>query len=199
MRWEPRRVLHRWFGPLDADGLATAEKQRHWWTKDPDFDATLKRDFGDWVRAALRGRLEHDGSTDAQLAQIVLLDQFTRNIYRDQVEMYSGDAAALELCHSLIQSPAMLELPLSHGFFAHMPLMHSEEISDQEHCVTAMERLLARSGQNARGLAGAFVKFAISHRDIVARFGRFPHRNAILGRSSSKEELTFLKRPGSSF
>src|SRR5690606_14007330 len=132
-------------------------------------------------------------------AAIIVLDQFSRNMFRDTPQMFSGDAMALRLCYEFIALGFDKRVPPALCTFAYMPLMHSERLVDQERCIELFQQL-ADSLEGTRREALLYnVDFAIRHRDIIAQFGRFPHRNEILGRESSPQEIDFLKRPGSSF
>lgn len=199
-RTQADEVILEWFGELHPDGTASPEKVRRWFIKDPAFDALLRQRFGALVEQALNGQLaDWADSARGRLALILLLDQFTRNIYRDSPNMYAGDQAAVELAKAGINNGQADELAAQMRCFVYMPLMHSEQLADQEQCVACFAHLKEHCPQALRdGLANNH-KYAIAHRDIVAQFGRFPHRNSILGRDSSPQELEFLKQPGSSF
>ena len=163
---------------------------QQWFKKDESFDNLLRDRFGETVTAARSGALDiwADNATGC-LALIIVLDQFTRNIYRDTPLAFSGDEMALALAMRCIQR-GYLDTPNSdHRHFMLMPLMHSEDLAIQEMSIPLFEK----------HTSPMTVDFAIKHRDIIARFGRFPHRNTILGRPSSDEEIAFLEQPGSSF
>ncbi len=193
-------IVEFWFGVLDGDGVPPGDRQSSWWKRDPEFDQRIEEHFGELVQAAHDGALrEWEETASGTLALILLLDQFSRNIYRGSRKMYEGDGRALALCESLIESGRARELPVAHLAFAYMPLMHSEDLERQERCVALFATLAAETeGRLGKLLAGSH-KAAVSHRDIVARFGRFPHRNRILDRTCNAEELEFLQEPGSSF
>ncbi|MEN9581342.1 MAG: hypothetical protein RJA70_4351 [Pseudomonadota bacterium] len=188
----PAQVLDEWFGVLDSLGSAPPEKQKRWFSKDADFDQYLAAVFGEAVQKAAGGELDWDHRPDSNLARIILLDQFTRNIYRGSPQMYAADAIARGLTQQLIQSGADQHFPLAHRTFTYMPLMHSESLRDQEACVRCFEECLASAPEETKAPLAFNLKYAKDHLNIVARFGRFPHRNAILGRESTAEELDFL-------
>ncbi len=193
-------VIEEWFGPLAADGRASEAKRQRWWKKDPEFDAHLRHQYGDDVDDALAGGLtELEAQHPGSLALILLLDQFTRNIYRDTPQMYAGDERALALCCQLLDTGAVERYPWGHRAFIYMPLMHSEDLEQQERCVECFAELATLAPEPLRATFANNHQFAIAHRDIVARFGRFPHRNDVLGRESTPEEVEFLQQPGSSF
>jgi len=192
-----------WFGTLDADGLSLPEKVARWWKKDPELDDEIRRKFC-WLHAALA---TSDGSESLKklfenrehaLGAIIVLDQFSRNMFRDTLAMYCTDPQAAALSHDLI-SRGVEDLPRVKQSFIYMPLMHSEQLIDQDRCVGLFASLAESADGSQKKAADAQLKYAILHRDIVARFGRFPHRNEILARPSTEEELAFLKEPGSSF
>lgn len=192
--------MDEWFGQLNEAGQATPEKSRRWWQKDPAFDAYLRRNYASWVERALRGDLQSWRADNASaLALTLLLDQFTRNIYRDTPRMFAGDAAALALSQSAVERGEDTHYPSAQRAFIYLPLMHSESAPDQELCVQCFERFAREAEPTARALIESNLRFARAHRDIILRFGRFPHRNAIVGRASTVEELEFLTQPGSSF
>ena len=186
-------VLDFWFLPPEAEGHMS--QRAAWFAKDAAFDEDVRARFGAWVDEALQGGLrDWESSAQGALARVLLLDQFPRNIYRDTPQAYSGDVAAVELALHMIDNGWDLMLPLIQRQFVYLPLMHAEEITLQERCVALYTALAEQSPAHRNSL-----DFAHRHRDIVLRFGRFPHRNHVLGRASSDEESAFLKTPGSSF
>jgi uncharacterized protein (DUF924 family) len=175
----PDDVLQFWF----------ADPAR-WWRKDPAFDAEIRTRFQDLHRAVARGAHEDWRATPrGALAYVVVLDQFSRNMYRDTAGMFAGDAQAVAAARAAVDRGDDRALADTERMFLYMPLMHSEQLADQERCVDLF-RALGRSSE---------LKYAEQHRDIVRRFGRFPHRNQLLGRASTPDEVEFLKQPGSSF
>src|SRR5262245_39152550 len=193
-------ILDFWFGPLDTDGCADSEHMARWWKKDPNLDEEIRRRFGALHRAIGAGQL--DSWLDdprGRLAQIVVLDQFSRNMHRDTPAMFGGDARALELALEGLARGADRPLPRDLRAFMYMPLMHCEELAHQERAVALFAALRDSAPSPVRERAASAARYAEMHRDIVRRFGRFPHRNAILGRESSAEETAFLQEPGSRF
>jgi uncharacterized protein (DUF924 family) len=173
----PRDVLDFWFD-------AGAKK---WFAKSDEFDAEIVEKFQQ-VHEIARGcgRDSWAETTDGMLALIILLDQFPRNMYRDSPDMFAADAKALTLAKEAVVRGIDGEVPEAARQFIYMPFMHSERIDDQKKCV----ELFAAAGLKDN------IAFAEDHRDIVVRFGRFPHRNQVLERSSSAEETAFLKDGG---
>lgn len=156
-----------------------------WFHKSQTFDETIRSRFGSDVALAREERLDAWLSEPVScLALILLLDQFTRNIFRDTPDMFAGDAQARAATYAAIAARHDTALDADMRGFIYMPLMHSEELADQDRSVALFEAL------------GADVSYAVEHRDIIARFGRFPHRNAILGRTSTAEEIAFLDSGG---
>jgi uncharacterized protein (DUF924 family) len=177
-----REILDLWFLPLDDPDHGKPRKI--WWDSTPELDAELRERFGALLEQAIAGGLDHwRKSPDGALALIVLCDQFSRNIHRRTARAFAGDAKARETARYAMAR----NYPAAYGpdmrLFLYMPFEHSEELTDQEFCCT----LFATLRDEAEN------KSAIEHRDIIARFGRFPHRNEALGRESTAEELDYLK------
>lgn len=162
-----------------------------WWAKDPDFDQLVALRLGALHEAAFRGDLDGWKRTaEGALALVILLDQVPRNIFRGEARSFAADPLALAVTREALAAGFDRALPSDeHRVFLYLPLEHSEELADQEACCRLMADLDA----------ARWLDYAERHRTIIARFGRFPHRNAILGRESTAEELAFLTEPGSSF
>ena len=187
-----REVLDFWFGAPASAGRGRA--RGFWFRKDPAFDALIHARFAALHAQALAADLDHwGGEPDSLLALIVELDQFSRNMYRGSAKSFAGDARALAFAKRTVLRGWDLGLPAFKRWFVYMPYEHSEDLADQDACVRLM-----RSLGNDPVVAGV-VEWALKHREVIARFGRFPHRNAILGRVSTAAELAFLKQPNSSF
>lgn len=186
-------IFDFWFLPPDHAGHGAYRPE--WFRKDAAFDAAIGALFGTAVEAALSGS-PTDGSDETLLASILLLDQFTRNIFRGTPRAFAGDAQALSLAETLVAAGRDKNLSPWQRCFAYLPFEHSEALLDQERSV-ALFAALRREMQHE-----AFdntYDYAVRHREVIARFGRFPHRNAILGRASTSAEIEFLKQPSSSF
>jgi len=186
-------VLRFWFGPEDVD-------RPEWFHKSAAFDAEIDLRFGAEVEAALHGRLDAWCRTiDGSLALVILLDQFTRNIHRGTPQAFAGDAQALATARALVRQGHDIGLPPLRRSFLYLPFEHAEDRAAQEESVRLYTALAADGvGPLARTLTKT-LDYAVRHRDIIARFGRFPHRNEVLQRASTAEEIEFLKQPGSRF
>ena len=192
---DPRaaEVLDFWFGrPGEAHHLQTREL---WFRKDDNFDALCAQRFGPLIDEALRGELQAwTAQPLSAVALVIVLDQFTRNTRRGTSGMFDGDARALAAARALLASGADRTLPGVMRQFIYLHFEHSEDLADQRESM----RLFTQLAQDEPALAG-LVEWARKHEVIVERFGRFPHRNAALGRASTPEETEFLKQPGSGF
>jgi uncharacterized protein (DUF924 family) len=186
-------VLDFWFGrPGDAWHLQTRVE---WFRKDAAFDALIGQRFAALIDAALRGELAAWAAQPLPaLAQVIVLEQFTRNTRRGSAGMFAGDARALAAARAMCRAGSDRALAGVQRQFVYLPFEHSEDLDDQRESL----RLFAELGRDEPALAG-LLEWAQKHHDVVARFGRFPHRNAALGRASTAEECEFLKRPGSGF
>lgn len=177
-----RDILDFWFLPLGHSDHG--KKREIWWQSTPELDAEIKSRFGALVELATAGELDHwRKSPDGALALTLLCDQFTRNIWRKTARAFSGDAKARETARFALARNYPAAYPGDMRLFFFMPFQHSEDLGDQDFCCT----LFATLGNPDND------KYAIEHRDIIARFGRFPHRNDVLGRECTAEELDYLK------
>jgi uncharacterized protein (DUF924 family) len=192
MEMTPQHVLDFWFAPK---GDAEHNRARAvWFKKDNAFDAAIRTRFGTLIERALDGAIAQWSATpDGAVAEIVVLDQFTRNAYRDTPRAFAGDTRALAAARALIASGADRALPGVRRQFAYLPFEHAEDLATQEDSVRLFKQL-AKDDPEAD-----IVTYAERHHAVIARFGRFPHRNATLGRPSTTEEIEFLNEPGSSF
>jgi uncharacterized protein (DUF924 family) len=184
----PLDVLDFWFGT--PRGKSRAE----WFRKDDRFDAEIRSRFGDVHAAAARRELEDwRGERESMLALIVVLDQFSRNLFRNDARAFAQDAHARDCAReALARGDEKTSLPVERQFL-YLPLEHSEDREDQALACRLMAQL--EEFPETRGLT----EWATKHKVIIDRFGRFPHRNATLGRASTAEEIEFLKTPGSGF
>ncbi len=181
-------VLSFWFGE-PGDGNFD-DKGQWWFQADPELDAEIGRKFMDAYRQAASGELNHlREAPDGCLALIVLLDQFSRNLFRGSAEAFAADAKARELADYAISQGYDRDFSRNRKLFTYLPFEHSEDLADQERAVELIGTL---GDEHLNG-------YAVQHRDIIAEFGRFPHRNAVLGRESTAAELKFLEDPRNSF
>ena len=196
----PQDVREFWLGELTDDPNMTPAQMKLWFGKDAAVDAEIAARFVPHIPGAIAG--EFDAWLDANetaVALVILLDQFSRNGYRDTAKMYAADPKALATALQLIEQGRDTQMHPIERMFVYLPLEHAEDLAHQEHCVELMQGLAEDVAAMGSDAYAKLVDYAVQHRDIVARFGRFPHRNAILGRESTAEEAEFLKEPGSSF
>jgi len=187
-------VLDFWFG---VPGSPDAGKPRRaWFVKKDDFDATIRTRFGATIEQALAGGLRDWDAAGPQgtLARILVLDQFTRNAYRNTPQSFAGDALALAAARALVETGADRALAPLQRAFVYMPFEHAEDATMQARAVELFGMLAAEHPG-----FDDMLDYAHRHRDVIARFGRFPHRNGILGRASTPDEVEFLRQPGSRF
>jgi uncharacterized protein (DUF924 family) len=197
---DPDDVLWFWLGDLDGDGLAEEPIMQRWWRKDPDFDEEIRAKFEPIWQAIMANEREVWLETPhSRLAYVIVLDQFSRNMFRGAPESFAADERALRAAADGVARGHDRHLHGHERVFFYMPFMHSESLPMQERAVELYTALRDRSEGRAKKALASNVDFAIAHRDIVKRWGRFPHRNAILGRESTPQELAFLDEPGSSF
>lgn len=171
-----------------------------WFDASDAFDAELREHFGALVPRAAHGeRAAWEASARGALALVLLLDQFPRNLYRGRAEAFAHDAQALAIARRALASGLAQQLaPIEHVFLL-LPLEHAESLAAQDECVARAERLAAECAPAWQPVIRSFVPFAEQHRAIIEQFGRFPHRNRVLGRSSTPEELAFLASGAETF
>ena len=176
------RVLNFWFSEIDP---------KQWWTKDTEFDELVRQRFSEVHRQASCGELFtwRDAGAQGRLAEIIVLDQFSRNMFRDTPQAFAYDPLALVLAQEAIRAGCHLQLPLNMRGFMFLPLMHSESPLIHEQALA----LYTEMGEPHQ------LEFELKHKRIIDRFGRYPHRNSILGRVSTAQELAFLQEPDSAF
>ena len=171
-----------------------------WFERSDAFDAAIRERFGDTLVAALRGELDAWADTpEGWLALLIVRDQFSRNLYRDDPRAWSGDAATQVLALDGIAHGHDLQLAPLQRVFAYLPLEHAESPVLQKHCVRLFERLVEGVPQAERAQYTGFLDYARRHHDVIDRFGRFPHRNAVLGRADTPAERAYLATPGAGF
>ena len=193
-------ILDFWFGELNEHGCSTPEHRKRWWTKSDAFDESIQHYFLDDYEAIVAGEREAWRSTArGALAYIIVLDQFSRNMFRGTAKMFAADELAREVCREGLDAGFDAELSFDERVFFYLPLEHSESMDDHELCLELFESLLDSAPELLQADAKYYLDFALQHKAIIERFGRYPHRNKILGRASSDEEAKFLQEPGSSF
>lgn len=196
---QAEEVLAFWFAsaqvPADpATADTTFAQRREWFQKDPAFDAGIRERFGALIAQALAGGLgEWCGTAQGALARVIVLDQFTRNAFRDTPAAFSGDERARATADAAIGRDFDRALAPVERWFLYMPFEHGETLADQERSLALFGQLAAETG-----LRGP-LEWAERHERAIRRFGRFPHRNTILGRASTPEEIEFLRSPGARF
>lgn len=197
---EARDVLDFWFGDEPDPRQVVESRSARWWGGGPDLDAEIADRFGMLVRTAMAGGLEGWSVTPrGNLARILLLDQFTRNVFRRQAKAFAGDPIARRLALAAIDDGSHLELRPLERVFVYLPLEHAEDLELQARCVKLFERLIADAQPEAAEVVGPYLDYAVKHHDIIARFGRFPHRNPVLGRTHTDAEKAWLDDGGPTF
>jgi uncharacterized protein (DUF924 family) len=187
---QPADVLAFWFGQPP-----TEQPRAEWFRKDAAFDERIRQRFGAVLQQALDGGLQHwDARPEGALARILVLDQFTRNAFRDSPRAFAGDVLALAAARALVTRGGHHGLPPLQRWFAYLPFEHAEDRAVQRQSL----QLFAALALDHPALADA-QHWALKHAEVIERFGRYPHRNAILGRASTPEEQAFLRQPGSGF
>jgi uncharacterized protein (DUF924 family) len=193
-------LLHWWFGQGTSATEIAAEKQRLWFGYRPQQDAEARERFGALVEQALNGDLQDWAELpEGWLALVLLLDQLPRMIHRDTPRAFAGDERAQQLVRDgLAHGGDMLLSPIQRVFI-YLVLEHAENLAVQDLAVAHFTALRDIAAEHEQALFRDFLDYAERHREVISRFGRFPHRNAILGRDSSDAEQSFLQQPGSSF
>lgn len=197
---ETESVLGFWLGDCGVDGAIDPTRRKMWFKDGPKHDAEIRERFGRLHERASRGSLDGWAATArGRLALIVVLDQFSRHIHRGTAQAFAQDPAAQKLALEGIDEGADLKLaPVEQSFF-YLPFEHAEDRALQARSVECYERLVLAVAPAWRKDYQGFLDHARRHRAVIERFGRFPHRNAALGRPSTPDEIAFLKEPGSSF
>ncbi|WP_431097311.1 DUF924 family protein [Polaromonas aquatica] len=189
----PAEVLDFWLGDGVEKEWPTQDLGKRWFGGGAELDADIRARFGNEVTTAVNGGLQDwDQPPLHRLALVILLDQFTRNVFRGQGKAFAGDARAQQLVLEALAAGDDLRLPWAGRIFMYMPLMHAENLTLQDECVARFTRLQADAPASLKQRFQGNLDFAHQHRDIIARFGRFPYRNASLGRTDTAEEADFL-------
>ena len=194
---DPREIIHFWLGPSPEDIAVVNAASKRWYAADSEFDAQVRNRFGATIRRACEGAFrDWEETSHGALALVILLDQFCRNAYRGTPEAFAGDTRALAVATSAVERGLDRKLGCAARAFLYHPFEHSEDPADQERSARLFESLVGEAPAPWRRFAADFVPYAHAHRDVIARFGRFPHRNEILGRNSTPEELAYLRAGG---
>jgi uncharacterized protein (DUF924 family) len=196
----PDSIRDFWFGSNPDDVIVAQQHSKLWWSKNPDTDQEIRNRFESHVqKTADHALAAWTESPRGLLALVLLTDQFTRNMYRHTPKAFQFDAMAQDWCQTgLARGMDQLLRPIERVFF-YLPLEHSESLAHQEQSVRLYTRLYQEVPVEQMDTFRRFLMFALRHRRIIERFGRFPHRNEVLGRPSTPEEALFLQEPGSSF
>jgi uncharacterized protein (DUF924 family) len=196
--WQP--LLEWWFGTFESPQDIAADKGKLWFGKRDSQDLEAQTRFGDWVEQALAGGLtEWAQRPEGWLALVLLLDQLPRMIFRDTPKSFSGDLRAQALVAQGIAADFDRQLRPIQRVFIYLVFEHCENLAVQNEAVSRYIDLVAQQSESDRALFIDYLNYAEKHQQVIARFGRFPHRNAVLGRESTAEELAFLSGPGSRF
>jgi uncharacterized protein (DUF924 family) len=195
-----RELLDYWFGDADSDAGVIAARAAQWFGGGPAVDEEIRQRFAGSHAAAVAGAL--DGwlaQPRGRLALVILADQVSRHLFRGDARAFAHDALALRWATEGMAAGVERDLRAIERVFLYLPLEHSESLADQQRSVALFRSLAESVGQDYRAAFDGFLDYAERHRVIIERFGRFPHRNAVLGRPSTPEEIAFLREPGSSF
>lgn len=198
---EIERVLEYWFGDIQAPDDVDEGCKKKWWMGGEAVDREIKEQFSGLVERACAGELDGWASTPrGALALVVILDQFTRNIGRGSAQAFRGDAKALEVCMALVEAGTDRSLRLVERQFLYMPAMHAEDRDVAKRSLELFDNLMVDIQASPKGdKLGDMRKHAKMHADIVLQFGRYPHRNEVMGRETTPEEAAFLADGGPSF
>ena len=192
-------ILDFWFGEI-IDGLPAEPRGQLWFGGDVRTDTEIQTRFGAFVEQALNNGLKDwQESPKGSLALIIVLDQFTRSIYRKTPRAFAGDTHALRLSKDSIKQGWDKDMSFSERQFLYMPLMHAEDLASQSLCVQVMTDLADETSSKQREIALNSIAYAKDHRELIARFGRFPHRNQALGRANTPEETAYLEAQHDSY
>lgn len=193
-----------WFGPLH-DGFPVEDRNALWFRGGAKVDAAIRARFAEPVQQAVAGGFpEWEGDPDGELALVLLLDQFTRHLWRRTAQAFAGDARAQRIVRAAVNAGRDRQLPPVKRVFLYMPLEHSEQLADHDLCVELFEAVaaspeVAAAGPAAEQLVAGMLDYAVRHRAIIEQFGRYPYRNEVLGRPSTPAEQAWLAEGGERF
>lgn len=193
-------VLELWFPKKEFGAPQIDARMDLWFSESTELDARLRLEFIDDIKAASEQQLHHwAAEAESRVALILLIDQFRRNIYRGMPKAFSHDRIALKLAVEGIVTKLDKQLSPVHRVFFYMPLQHAESLRVQKKSVQVFSNLADSVSETLKQTFETFAQFAELHHDIIARFGRFPHRNAVLGRPNTPEEASYLSDDAPSF
>jgi uncharacterized protein (DUF924 family) len=193
-------VVELWFGEDLDTPRAVAERCRQWFASDPAFDELIRLRFESLPDRALKGDfVDWRRSPYPTLALVLVLDQFPRNLYRGTARSFGYDSAAVEVSRKAIACNIDRELHPLEAVFLYLPFEHAEDQDLQDQCVSLFRQLAERAPPQLADHFSSFLEYAERHRSVIKKFGRFPHRNSVLGRRSTAEELQFLHSGGDTF
>ena len=196
----PESVLAFWFGDDLESSDAIAARSSLWFGGGASFDECIRKRFEGLAARALEGELDAwREQAYPCLALALVLDQFPRNLYRGRAESFAYDSLACAVCRAAVEQGFDDQLAPIEAFFLYVPFEHAEDMDSQARSVSLIRGLCERASADLRPRFESFLSYAIRHRDVIERFGRFPHRNAILGRASTREELAYLESGGETF
>lgn len=196
----PEAVLDYWFGAPGSAHEITARQSKLWFGKLPEKDREVSEHFMPTFNAAITGSLDDWAATPrGRLALVIVLDQFPHHVHRDTPDAFAQDAKAQALSLAAMATGEDKTLTLIERVFLYLPLEHAESLAMQDLAIVQYQQLVDEAVESERALFANFLDYAHKHRDVVLRFGHFPHRNDILGRLSTADEIEFLKQPGSRF
>jgi len=193
-------VLNYWFGPLENNDSFPKDRASLWFVKSDQTDREIEQRFSnDLDRAAAGDYDSWKKSPRGRLALVILMDQMSRNIHRGTPRAFATDKDALKLALEAVETGEDKKLFLIERAFLYMPLEHSEDSEIQELSIQKFSELVQEAPEHCKSAYETFLSYAEAHKRVIDRFGRYPHRNEILGRQSTSEEIEFLKQPGSGF
>lgn len=190
-------IVDYWIGDAATDPAVASGKTRLWYRSSKALDDEIAETFGDDLHLAEDGKLEAWSETpEGSLALVILLDQFSRNVYRGTAKAFANDNQALGVTMNALEQGHDVLLPIVGTVFLLHPCHHAESLPAHEHCISGYELLRATAEPEWHELLDGFLYHAREHRDVIQRFGRFPHRNQVLGRESTQEEIDYLASGG---
>jgi uncharacterized protein (DUF924 family) len=200
MTRDPESLLRAWFGDDIDTPQALAARSRLWFSPDESFDEQIRQQFGSLPDSALRGDLDDwRAEPRSTLALVLALDQLPRNLFRGTPRAFAYDSAAVDVSRQAIRRKQDIQLHPAESTFVYLPLEHAESADLQTECVALFRALLQRAPDPLHDQFASYLSYAERHQAVIMRFGRFPHRNHVLGRSSTPEEIQFLEEGGETF